>query len=92
MKNVRLSLSLFVPSEKKRNLEDGTLYYRFVFSFFHLFDESEKEEQEHISILYIYEYGEEQREKCYAETLLAIITRPTNGLCVGKKKLKYGRT
>ncbi len=33
-----------------------------------------------------HKYTEEKKEKCYGETLLAMITRPTNGCALARKK------
>jgi len=66
--------------KKNRNLKDGTLYIRFLVLSLAYLDEWKRRARTHIQI------HRAKKEKCYGETLLAMITRPTNGCALARKK------
>jgi hypothetical protein len=71
---------------KKRNLKDGTLHIRFLVLSLAYWDEWKRRARTHT-----YKYIEEKKEKCYGETLLAMITRPTSGCAMARKKKRNKR-
>ncbi len=79
---VRKMLIYILRSErtKNRNLKDGTLHIRFLVLSLAYLDEWKRGARTHIQI------HRAKEEKCYGETLLAMITRPTNGLRWREKK------
>ena len=78
----KLSICVYWEAKKRRIGISKTEHYTFVFSFFFLacLDEWKRRARTHLQI------HREKKEKCYGETLLAIITLPTNDCALARKK------